>query len=75
MKRRSAALFIAALVSIFGAAACGGGEGQVVDEAVEQQVEILEERVDALEVRVAEELAEEPQPEQTQPQEVQEDTN
>ncbi len=67
MRRRLAICFLVVLTTLPGAAACGGGEGQVVDEAVEERVEILEERVDELEVLVGSELAEEPQQEQTQP--------
>ncbi len=45
-KPRIAAIFTAALVSMFGAASCGGGEGEA------QQAEQLEQRMEQLEQQV-----------------------
>ncbi len=45
-RTRIAAVLAAALISVFGAAACGGGEGEA------QQAEQLEQRVEQLEQQV-----------------------
>ncbi len=58
--------------SVFGAAGCAGGEGQEV-EILEERVEELEEEVAELYLFVGLELEEEPQHEQTQPQQVQQE--
>ncbi len=68
MRKRVAGCLLVVFAAVFGLAACGGGEGQ------QQEVEILEERVEELTEDVAElqvfvgmELEEEPQHEKTQP--------
>ncbi len=65
MRKRIAVCFVVAFASIIGAAACGGGEQQERIDQLENQVEILEERVEQIQVLLGTELAEEPTNEQT----------
>lgn len=69
---RIAALFAAALVSVFGTAACGGGEAQQAEQLqqrveqlerqVEQQQQQLDEQQEVLDQQIRETVEEEVQP-------------
>ena len=66
MRKRISVCFVVAFASMFGAAACGGGGEQ--EERIDQlefEVEILEERVEEIELLLGIELEEEPTNEQT----------
>lgn len=54
MRKRVAVLFVAALVSIFGTAACGGGGGgdQQLEERVDKRVNQLQNQVEQLQKQV-----------------------
>ncbi len=77
MRRTIAVCSVVVFLAVFGTAACAGGEGQ------QEEVEILDERVDLLEDQVEElrelvgeevvdeQLQEQTQPEQTQPEDTQ----
>ncbi len=66
MRKRISVCFVVAFASMFGAAACGGGGVQ--EERIDQlefEVEVLEERVEEMELLLGMELEEEPTNEQT----------
>ncbi len=73
MRKRVAVCLLVVFAAVFGSAACAGGEGQ--------DVEILEQRMQALEQEVAQlrQLVEggppqeQPQPQKTQPQKTQQE--
>ncbi len=65
MRKRLAVCLVVFFGSVFGAAACAGGEGQEV-EILEERVEELEEEVAELQLLMGLELEEEPQQEKTQ---------
>lgn len=50
---------------MFGATACGGGQQQERIDRLEDQVDLLEERVEEIQLLLGAELAEEPTNEQT----------
>ncbi len=66
MRKRIAVCFVVAFASMFGAAARGGGgQQQERIDQLELEVEVLEERVEEIELLLGLELAEEPTNEQT----------
>ncbi len=53
MRKRVAVIFVAALVSMFGTAACGGGGGdQQLQEQLNERVNQLQNQVDQLQEQV-----------------------
>ena len=72
MRKRVAVCLVVFFGSLFGLAACAGGEGQEV-EILEERVEELEEEVAELQMFVGLELKEVPQHEQAQPQKTQQE--
>ena len=65
MRKRIAVCFVVVFASMFGATACGGGQQQERVDRLEDQVDLLEERVEEIQVLLGMELAEEPANEQT----------
>ena len=66
MRKRIAVCFVVAFASMFGAAACGGGgQQQEQIDQLEFEVDLLEERLEEVELLLGIELAEEPTNEQT----------
>jgi hypothetical protein len=66
MRRKIAVLFVAVLASVFGSA-CGGGAEQQELEILEERVDELEEAVENLKVMVGTQWAEEQKQEKAQP--------
>ena len=76
MRRTIAVCSVVFFLAVFGTAACAGGEGQQEEiEILDERVDLLEDRVEELRELVGAELEEEPLQEQTQPEQTQpEDT-
>ncbi len=73
MRKRVAVCLVVFFGSVFGLAACAGGEGQQEVEILEARVAELEEDVGELQALMGLELEEEPQQEQTQPRKTQQE--
>jgi hypothetical protein len=75
LRRTIAICSVVFFLAVFGTAACAGGETQEEIEILDERVDLLEDRVEELRELVGAELEEEPLQEQTQPEQTQpEDT-